>query len=251
MRLAVFTISAILSISAWGDCSSDGERRHLKVADVPGSGEQHVACKEVPELQRDIWAVASPHDPSEDAAKDDYDLDVSLEDQVSGKPVAHGHFKGLLVNGGGPELGEIKIDTGRYFVAPGVRAFGVRAINSMSVFGVPTGGEELSLFVVKGKEIVNVLSHAEMHLSYSNRGNVCEEQRREVARVLIVDKTRTHGFRDLLVKERITDSAGKRDVSGQCRLEPTSVKTNEHRLQYDGSKYAVPRDMQEVDCGVC
>jgi hypothetical protein len=251
MRLAVFMISAILSMPAWGTCSGDGAKRHLKVAAVPGSGEEHVACKEDPDLHKDIWAVASPRDPSEAAAQDNYDLDVSLEDRASGKPVAHGHFKGLLLNGGGPALGEIKIDTGRYFVAPGVRAFGVRALNSMSVFGVPTDGEELSLFVVKGKDIVNVLSHADMRLSYSNRADVCEEQRREVSRVLVVDRTLTHGFRDLLVKETITDSAGRRDVSGRCRLEPTRVKTREHRLQYDGSKYTVPRDMQEVDCGVC
>jgi hypothetical protein len=251
MRLAVFMIFAILSMSAWGHCSIDDERRHLKVADVQGSGAEHVACKEHPDLHKDIWAVASPRDPSEDAAKDDYDLDVSLEDQASGKPVAHGHFKGLLWNGGGPVLSEIKIDTGGYFVAPGVQAFGIRSINSMTIFGVPTDGEELDLFVVNGKDIVNVLSHADMRLSYSNRGDACEEQRREVARVLVVDKTLTHGFRDLLVKETITDFAGKTDVSGRCRLGPTSVKTNEHRLKYDGSKYTVPRDMQEVDCGVC
>ena len=218
---------------------------------MPGSGEQHVACKEDPDHHKDIWAVASPRDASEDAAKDDYDLDLWLDDQASGKPVARGHFEGLLVNGGGPELGEIRIDTGRYLVAPGVRAFGVRALNSMRLFGVPTDGEALSLFVVKGKHIVNVLSHADMRLSYSNRADVCEEKRREVARVLVVDKALTHGFRDLLVKETIPDSAGSRDVSGRCRLAPTGVKTNEHRLQYDGAKYTVPRDMQEVDCGVC
>ena len=251
MRLALFVISTMLSMSAWGHCSSDDERLHRKVADVQGSGQAHVVCKEHPDLHKDIWAMASPRDPSEDAANDNFDLDVSLEDHVSGKPVAHGRFKGLLVNGGGPVLSEIKIDTGRYFIAPGVRAFGVRAIDSMRIFGVPTDDEELNLFVVKGKDVVNVLSHAATRLSYSNRGNVCEEQRREVARVLVVDKTLTHGFRDLIVEETITDLAGKKDVSGQCRLEPTSVKTNEHRLQYDGSKYIVPQDMQEVDCRVC
>ena len=250
MRLAVLVISAIRSMSAWGKCAGDGERRRLKVP-VPGSGEQHVACKEDPERHKDIRAVASPRDASEDAAKDDYDLDVWLEDQASGKPVARGHFEGLLANGGGPELGEIRIDTGRYLVAPGVRAFGVRALNSMSLFGVSTDGEALSLFVVKGRDIVNVLPHADMRLSYSNRADVCEEKRREVARVLVVDKTPTHGFRDFLVKETITDSAGGRDSSGQCRLAPMGVKTNEYRLQYDGKKYIVPRDMQEVDCGVC
>ena len=251
MRLAVFVVSAVLSMPAWGTCSSDDERRRLKFADVPSSGPEHVACKEDFERHKDIWAVASPRDPSEDASEDNYDLDVSLEDPASGKPVAVGHFKGLLTNGGGPELGELKVDTGKYFIAPGVRAFGVRALNSMSLFGVPTDGEELALFVVRGKDIVNVLSHADMRVSYSNRAQVCEEQRREVARVLVVDKALTHGFRDLLVKETITDSAGKKDASGRCRLAPTSVKTNEHRLQYDGSKYTVPRDMQEVDCRVC
>lgn len=251
MRLTVFVVSAVLSMPAWGNCSSDDERRHLKFADVPGSGSEHVACKNDFELHKDIWAVASPRDLSEDASVDNYDLDVSLEDPVSGKPIAVGHFKGLLTNGGGPELGELKVDTGRYFIAPGVRAFGVRAFNSMSLFGVPTDGEELALFVVRGKDIANVLSHADMRVSYSNRAEVCEEQRREVARVLVVDKALTHGFRDLLVKETITDSAGKKDASGRCRLAPTSVKTNEHRLQYDGSKYTVPRDMQEVDCRVC
>jgi hypothetical protein len=251
MRLAVLVVSAVLSMSAWGHCSRDDERRHLRFADVPGAGQEHIACKEAPELHEDIRALASPRNPSEDAAEDNYDLDLSLEDPASGKAVAGGHFKGLLTNGAGPKLDEIRIDTGMYFVAPGVRAFGVRAFNSMTLFGVPTNGEELALFVVRGRDIVNVLSHADMHLSFSNRADVCGEQRREVARVLVVDKTLTHGFRDLLVKETITDFAGEKDTSGQCRLAPTRVKTHEHRLQYDGSKYTVPGDMREVDCGVC
>ncbi len=251
MRFIVFVISAVLSMSAWGSCSSGDGKRHLKFTDVPGSGEEHVACKEHSGLHRDIWAVASPRDASDDAARDNYDLDVSLEDPASGESVASGHFEGLLTNGGGPELGEVQIDPAPYLVAPGVRAFGVRALNSMRQFGVPTDGEELSLFIVRGKDIVNVLSHADMRISYSNRGDVCEEQRREVARILLVDKKVTHGFRDLLVKEKITDSAGKKDALGRCVLAPVGVKTNEYRLQYDGSEYTVPHDMREVDCRVC
>lgn len=90
-----------------------------------------------------------------------------------------------------------------------------------------------------------------MHISYSNRGDVREEKRREVGRVLVVDRTLANGFHDLLVKETVTDSAGKKGTSGRCRVEPARVKTNGYRLQYDGSKYTVPRDMTEVDCGVC
>ncbi len=251
MRLPIFVVSAVLSMPAWGSCSSDEERQHLKFADVPGSGLEHVACDSDPGLHEDIWAVASPRDPSEDASKDNYDLDVSLQDPATGKPVASGHFKGLVTNGGGPDLTQIKIDPRRYAVAPGVQAFGVRALNSMRVFGVPTDGEELSLFIVRGKHIVNVLPRADVRLSYSNRGDVCEEQRREVGRVLVVGTTLTHGLHDLLVEETITDSTGKKDTSGRCRLVPASVKTNEYRLQYDGSTYTVPHDMSEVDCRMC
>lgn len=59
MRLAFFMISTMLSMSAWGHCSSDDERQHLKVADVQGSGKEHVVRKEDPDLHKDIWAVAS------------------------------------------------------------------------------------------------------------------------------------------------------------------------------------------------
>lgn len=82
MRLAVFVVSAVLSMAAWGNCSGDAERRRLKV-NVPGSGPEHVACKEDPEHHKDIWAVASPRDSSDNASKDNYDLDVSLEDPAS------------------------------------------------------------------------------------------------------------------------------------------------------------------------
>jgi len=251
MHLAVFVVSAALSLPAWGTCSGKDEDRHLKNSNVPASVGHYVACKSAPDLHRDIWAVAAPRDSSDEASTDNYDLYLWLDDPTNRKSIARGHFDGLLSNGGGPKLEGIEIDTGQYSVAPGVRAFGVRARNSMTVFKVPTDGEELALFVVRGKDIVNVLANADMRLSYSNRGDACDEQRRDVMRVLVVDTTITNGFRDLLVKERITDSAGRQEASGECRVTPTSVKTSEHRMRYDGSKYVVPSDMREVDCRVC
>ena len=86
----------------------------------------------------------------------------------------------------------------------------------------------------------------------ASRGCLQREEAR-VGRVLVVDRTLTRDFHDLLFNETITDSAGKNDTSGRCRLVlvPASVKANEYRLQYDGSKYTVPYDMQDVDCGIC
>ena len=251
MHLSVFVLSAALSLPAWGTCSWKDEDRHLKISHVPAAVGHYVACKSAPGLHRDIWAVAAPRDSSDEATTDNYDLFLWLEDPTNRNSIAKGHFAGLLSNGGGPKLEGIEIDTGQYVVAPGVRAFGVRARNSMTVFKVPTDGEELSLFVVRGKDIVSVLPHADMRLSYSNRGDDCDEQRRDVVRVLVVDETITNGFRDLLVKETITDSAGRQEASGECRVTPTNVKTVEHRLRYDGRKYVVPSDMREVDCRVC
>nr|WP_295768827.1 hypothetical protein [Rhodoferax sp.] len=206
-----------------------------------------VSCRDHPTInQVSILAIASPQANIANSRDEDYDLEVSLVDTRTKKTLASGIFKAKLPNGGGPRLSGIAIDTGRYFVSPGLRAFGVRAELGMSF----TSSQELHLFVTRGKDVVSVLSGAETHIYFTNRGS-CQEQTREAERTLVMDKTLSSGFYDILVQERLTDMEAREDKSGACELLPTKTEKREYRLKFDGKEYRVPNEMKHFDCRVC
>ena len=222
--------------------------RALGYSSPENTTNMYVDCKAHPAIEHaSIVAIASEQLHIPNAGDENFNLDISLVDTKSEEVLAHRLYEAKIQNGGGPKLTSIEIDTARYFVSPNSRAFGIRASFYMGF----TSNQELSLFLFHDKDVVNILSGAEMQIFFTNRGASCAQQTREAARILVIDKKLTNGFYDLLVKEQLTDSEERIDQMGECKLVPINKETEQYRLQYDGTQYVIPNEMRFFDCRVC
>ncbi|MBI3231346.1 MAG: hypothetical protein HYZ45_14630 [Burkholderiales bacterium] len=249
--LVCLALSAVVAVPTWAACAlglDESFSRSPEGEESENSVQEYVACKDHPSiLHASIVAVASSQANVHAGQDENYDLAIALKYAPHGKVIAESIFPAELPNGGGPRLTSITLDTANYLLAPQLRAFGVRAKLDMRF----TFSEELNLFLVKGKKIVKVLSNAPMHIYFSNRWPECREQTREAQRVAVLDKAKSNGWYDILIQEKLIDSEGKVDASGQCQMVPTATATKEYRLKFDGKAYVIPNEMQHFDCRVC
>jgi hypothetical protein len=110
------------------------------------------------------------------------------------------------------------IDTGRYWLAPKVRAFGIRSSKTRSSFQSGSTIQALNLYVTEGKSIRPVLEM--LYIGWSVSRTECNDKdectNSEDSHQLAIDiaKTSHNGFADLIVENRL--------------------------LKYDGTRYVVP-----------
>ncbi|GAC1033110.1 hypothetical protein thsps21_39390 [Pseudomonas sp. No.21] len=125
------------------------------------------------------------------------------------------------------------LDTARYHLAPGLRAFGLVFDSTARGASCPDGGsdEELTLFAPQGKALRPVLK-AYLAEWTTIKGTLCVNDpdfMTESARVTLdLAKTSSNGFADLVLAARVTgDSA-----AGEKYL-----RTVRKTLKYDGTQY--------------
>lgn len=129
--------------------------------------------------------------------------------------------------------GSLWLDTARYHLAPGVRAFGLVFDSTARGASCPDGGsdQELTLFAPDGKALQPVL-RAYLSEWTTIKGTVCVNDpdfMTESAKVTLdIAKTRSNGFADLVLTAKVTgDSA-----AGEKYL-----RTERKTLKYDGKQY--------------
>lgn len=132
--------------------------------------------------------------------------------------------------------GSLRIDTARYDLAPGVRAFGVDVSSSANGPSCPDGGfgPLRTLFVQDGAALRPVLASVELSSWRRVAGPACawmdgqdDVVIENTVTTIAVDSHATHGFADLVLTGR---------VDGQLAPRLRAV------LRYDGSKYVAKDD---------
>jgi len=168
----------------------------------------------------------------DDGRETDKPLVVALVDAAHAKLVAR--YDGLLEEDAtltvGP--GSLSIDTARYQLAPGVRAFGLDVSTTVSQ-GCGDGGfgPARTLFVQEGGTLRPVLSSlylSEWH--YVKGGPSCMEPHEDdvietIAYSISIGKGVQHGFANLVI-------TGSSDVA--------NTRPRSQELRYDGQAYAQP-----------
>lgn len=191
-----------------------------------------------------------------------YDLSVRLERRQEGKVQAiasvclpaileQNDFIARTENYGGPG---VEIDTGRYHLLEGTRAFGVR-LNLHT--RIPAGHmvetqQALYLFELQGKALVPVLKNLQVELSqYSGYGDCVGTGTYDRSRTLAVkDREPKNARRELVVKE--VERAGiqgrptpKEQAEGAlCTGRPKTLRASSRVLRFDGQQYEVPPELQ-------
>lgn len=140
------------------------------------------------------------------------------------------------------EVGDhsLKLDTARYQLAKGVRAFGLR-FNS-SARGPSCGeahwNDELTLLVPEGKKLRPVLRldmYQQQSIQGCLSGQVPDAIWQDANITIAIERSSTNGFYDLLAKAAITYSANE-GASG-ASLENLKDHTEQHVLRYNGKFY--------------
>jgi alpha-tubulin suppressor-like RCC1 family protein len=211
------------------------------VMEFPG----FATCKPSPgDPGRNIIALAFPHQAPAGASASgdgDFDLDILVAEKGSGKIVSRLQKKNALTSDAW-RLSAVGIDTARYHLAPGVRAFGIRARHDGSSRVSPGGSETLDLYVERDGKILPVLSGLVVATSHGDWDGNCAGSFSETARTVRVATSSRHGFADLIVKttrsERETFPAGD-----DCKQKLLPPGRSETLLRFDGAKYVVPQDL--------
>jgi alpha-tubulin suppressor-like RCC1 family protein len=181
-------------------------------------------------------AFASPQEVgSPDAEAGDFDLDVLVVQSDSGDVVGRLRKDRALPAEEWP-LEDLRIDTAAYALAPGLRAFAVRAHRSGSMRSYSGASETLGLYLADGKELKQVLGGLVVAESNGGGEEECEGRSSETSRTLSVAKSSSHGLADLIVNSI--------HLERKCGSSRAVRKTTHHVLRFDGTQYVLPKALR-------
>ncbi len=147
-------------------------------------------------------------------------------------------YQGVIGEDAVTEVGEysLKLDTARYQLAKGLRAFGLRFNSSArgASCGEANWNDELTLLVPEGKKLRPVLS-LYMYQQQSIQGclsvQVPDAIWRDANITIDIERSSTNGFYDLLARATIIHS------SNGASLENLKDHVEQHVLRYNGKSY--------------
>lgn len=130
------------------------------------------ACKRWPK-DKSITIAAFAYDSGVEYQKS---LIVALIDIKKSRVVAT--YSGVIQQSSGDTVENLKIDTARYDLAPGVRAFGVDVMQSLNIrCAIGGSGPYRTLYVQEGKNIRSILADQPMsRWGYYGGSNPCDDE---------------------------------------------------------------------------
>lgn len=218
--------------------------RFLGIADFDAEGEASpvvaAACKPAPDqpghlLAAFAYALAVGGKPPPEYDKQ---LAVLVIDRAHGRVLAS--LKDVIAEDAVTRVGRdsLSLDTARYLLAPGVRAFGLRFSSDSPGPGCAdaNSGELLTLFAPEGRALRPVL-RLDMSSTRALAGCVGHGGPDTVVEgaslTLEMAPTRSHGFADIVVRARIETWA----ADDTKKMPKPRVETR--TLHYDGKSYPV------------
>lgn len=198
-------------------------------------------CKPWPgDSAKSIVALAFPS-PREAGLRDpesvDFDLDVMVVENDSQNLVARLRMDKAVPADDWP-LSDLRIDTAAYELAPGLRAFGVRTIDSFSLRSYRSSTETLRLYLATGTDLKQVLGGLVVVSETEGRDEGDEDcvGQSKISRTLSVAKTSSHGLADLIVKST--------SLEQQCGAKRAVRKNIQYMLRFDGKQYVLPQALR-------
>lgn len=205
-------------------------------------------CKDWPAYPGQTLTAVAEREPDSTSALSSrdgsYSLSLAVVSSADGQPLASVRQAAMYVSDAF-YFDDLSLDTGRFQLAPEVRAFGVRASFRGSSRVNPLDQVGLNLYVREGTTLRPVL---EKFLAYSYSGEWdgnCSGQRQETTRTLDIGKTRSHGYADLIVRSVTTTTTG-RGKGDSCQSTDKTAKPVLTTLRYDGERYPLPESLKSL-----
>jgi len=203
------------------------------------------ACKPIPNVRGTaivaLAALSLESVVGVDSDMGDYDLDVLVVATDTGAVLSRLLIEKAYTSDAW-RLSSINIDTARYLLAPGIRAFGVRVDHSSSSRVSPAGESVLSLFVEHGAKLQRVLADFPVASSNGDWDGNCAGQFSEVERRIGLATSRSNGLADLVVTTTTSRRWTKMNKD-ECVDGKTHKSLQRALLRFDGKNYVIPREL--------
>lgn len=167
------------------------------------------------------------------------DLDIVILKLSDGSILARGHWDGG-VQDDAEHLELFGIDTGRYILRPGKRAFGIRTTNSTHCTCANSSWDGLILFAQNGYRVERLLATS-MHSwqadsdGYEDNRPLCSESATEQQSTITVGQHKEHGLADLSQLTVEQAYYAPDEAAAKCpALLPSKTRTT---WRFDGREY--------------
>lgn len=196
---------------------------------------QDVVCKAWP-WRPDLMLAAVPlieaTPPAEGENKGDVEILVT---DGAGKPLARRLERGMAFSDA-IRFGGMSLDTARYDISEGLRAFGLRTTQSGSSRVNPYEEQALWLYTFDNGRIERVLDGLVVERSNGENDGNCQGEFTTVKRTIKLGSGR---HRDLIVEQTTTHATSKLD-GDECVTDERPGKTARVELVYDNGRYRLP-----------
>jgi len=142
---------------------------------------------------------------------------------------------------------KIEFDTGRYGLAPGVTAFGLRIEMANHSQPNPFSETDLRLYALAGDTLRVVLDGLVVAGNGGEGDTNCTGSFHSSEVSLAMSPASHHGYHDIIVAERTDTDKPSPDKNGECQSHPGKPVNRTYRLHYDGSRYPVPGALKVLD----
>lgn len=237
VALAIFCLPAL----AFADCEAQMPKWAKTLHPTLTFDAEHSACKVSPADPGRTLAALTFVESSDADSDATYGLEVLSADSKTGAIKSHVYESGAI-NSDAIQFSSLSLDTARYQLASGVRAFGVRVNYSGSSRVNPYGATALHLYIDEGQKIRKVLNNLKISENNGEWDGNCEGDFSASKRTLSIGKSANKGFATLILDS--TDTATHSAPNGDnCddKDEPPVLKKTE--LTYNGSQYDVPKEL--------
>ena len=243
----LFALSAQAAESPAADpCRDDNVQAvQRRFGYIDDAGEQRMpfqaGCKPLPDAPTTaamaVFHRAGPYFPADEPSDDGiYDLHLLLVD-ADGKVLAQLREQGAA-DSDAVRLDSVDIDTARYHLAPGVRAFGVSTTNATHCYACAYYSTKFGLFMRQGATLRRVLGGLELGTAVSeDEDDHCVGASMQTTRTLALGRGKHAGYADLVVTTATTHEPGFiQDSEQACGGGADEAKQSETWV-YDGARY--------------
>ncbi|KAA0121617.1 hypothetical protein CIW48_22740 [Methylobacterium sp. P1-11] len=217
--------------------------------DLKGSYVQHVssasvACKVWP-ADPSLTLVAVPLiEAAPDTAGDIRgDVEILVLDSASGRPLAR-RIEMAMAFSDAIQFDGVTLDTARYDIRPGTRAFGLRTAQSGSSRVNPFSEEALWLYGFEGGRITRVLDGLVVgRVTGENDGN-CTGTTTAIRRTVSVGPEARGGYRDLVVDQTEARESSSKAAGDRCRSAKAPGPGAQEVIRFGSVRYDPPAGLQ-------
>lgn len=224
-----------------------GESSQLSAAGGERVDEHLMACRRWPaDPSRALLAVGIvPEGERNDANGGREDLEVLVVDSATGQVEARRRESGRL-GWDAIRVSGLRLDTARYRLADGIRAFGVRIERVGASRVNPWQETTLGLFVLRDGRLQRVLDNLQVAASGGEWDGNCEGRFHALERTVVLEP---HAGRwpDLRIDSRSSASHAVLSADGSCERVDSDADLSSLVLRPEEGRYAVPDPLRGAD----